>query len=215
MKKVIITDVDGVILKWQSMLPFFAQEKGIDLSEILKCQYTEEFIHTKDLFKCTPERARKLKHEYHNSNWIRHLTAYNDALDVLNSLNKDEYKVIAVTALDNTETALENRSYNLNVLFPGVFSEIHLTDNDKTGAFTEIIVNQSRKGNEIVAYVDDLPDHILTFRETYRDLTRKDFPFENLFLLARGPRDSFFGYDTEKYRDCKVNNWYEIKEKLL
>ena len=186
MKKVIITDVDGVILKWQSMLPFFAQEKGIDLSEILKCQYTEEFIHTKDLFKCTPERARKLKREYHNSNWIRHLTAYNDALDVLNSLNKDEYKVIAVTALDNTETALENRSYNLNVLFPGVFSEIHLTDNDKTGAFTEIIVNQSRKGNEIVAYVDDLPDHILTFRETYRDLTRKDFPFENLFLLARG-----------------------------
>lgn len=215
MKKVIITDVDGVILKWQSMLPFFAQEKGIDLSEILKCQYTEEFIHTKDLFKCTPERARKLKHEYHNSNWIRHLTAYNDALDVLNSLNKDVYKVIAVTALDNTDTALENRSYNLNVLFPGVFSEIHLTDNDKTGAFTEIIVNQSRKGNEIVAYVDDLPDHILTFRETYKNLTRDDFPFENLFLLARGPRDSFFSYDTEKYRDCKVNNWYEIKEKLL
>lgn len=91
MKKVIITDVDGVLLKWQSMLPFFAQEKGIDLSEILKCQYTEEFIHTKDLFKCTLDRARKLKHEYHNSNWIRHLTAYNDALNVLNSLNKDEY----------------------------------------------------------------------------------------------------------------------------
>lgn len=214
MKKVIITDVDGVLLKWQSMLPFFAQEKGIDLSEILKCQYTEEFIHTKDLFKCTLDRARKLKHEYHNSNWIRHLTAYNDALEVLNSL-KDEYIFIAVTALDNTDTALENRSYNLNVLFPGVFSEIHLTDNDKTGAFTEIIVNQSRKGNEIVAYVDDLPDHILTFRETYKNLTRDNFPFENLFLLVRGPRDSFFSYDTEKYRDCKVNNWYEIKEKIL
>lgn len=213
MKKVIITDVDGVILKWQSMLPFFAQEKGIDLSEILKCQHTEEFIHTKDLFKCTPERARKLKHEYHNSNWIRHLTAYNDALDVLNSLNKDVYKVIAVTALDNTDTALENRSYNLNVLFPGVFSEIHLTDNDKSTAFRKIIASEIDNKNKVVAYVDDLAHHIDTFNEEckmFYDTTGQP----KTFFLARGKRDKMpsLNYSNFVYN---VKDWYKIKEKLL
>jgi uncharacterized 32.4 kDa protein in gp30-rIII intergenic region len=213
MKKVIITDVDGVISMWSSMLPFFAQEKGIDLSEILKCQRTEEFIHTKDLFKCTPERARKLKHEYHNSNWIRYLTAYNDALDVLNSLNKDEYKVIAVTALDNTDTALENRSYNLNVLFPGVFSEIHLTDNDKSAAFRKIIGSEIENGNRIIAYVDDLAHHIDTFNEEYKmfyDMTGQP----KTFFLARGKRDKMpsLNYYSSVYN---VKDWYNIKEILL
>lgn len=219
MKKVIITDIDGVVLKWQSMLPFFAQEKGIDLSKILKCQVTEEFIHTKDLFKCTLERARKLKHEYHNSNWIRYLTAYTDALGVLNSLNKDEYKIIAVTALDCTETALENRSYNLNVLFPGVFSEVYLTDNDKSKTFNEIITNELHEGNKIVAYVDDLPYHIESFIESYLCIT--DEGFDKCFFLARGKRDRLpdlskfdsYGIKTNDY--YYVKDWYKIKENLL
>lgn len=217
MKKVIITDVDGVILKWQSMLPFFAQEKGIDLTEILKCQISEEFIHTKDLFRCSALYAKDLKEEYHNSKLIRHLTAYNDALDVLNNLPKDEYKVIAVSALDCTKTAMENRSYNLNVLFPGVFSEIHLTENDKSETFLHLIHREEHVlKNKIVAYVDDLSLHIDSFRFCYYNFHKKEFDYS--FFLHRGKRDQHplnrKSLITENgYYDIK--DWYQLKERLL
>lgn len=210
MKKIIVTDIDGVVLKWQQMLPFFAQEKGIDLSDILKVQYSEEFIHTKDLFKCTLEFARELKKEYHNSIWMKYLNAYNDAIEVLNELKNNGYTFIAVTALEKSETTLRNRSFNLNVLFPGVFSEIHLTDNNKENAFYRILIEETKKGNEIIAYVDDLVNHINTFDNCVKDINDTGFSIAPLkFQLARGKRDNYIKEDLSNYR---VNNWYDIKE---
>lgn len=211
-KKVIITDVDGVLVKWQSMLPFFAQEKGIDLKDILSCQYSEEFIHTKDLFKCTPEFSRILKKEYHNSDWIRYLSAYNDALEVINKL-KEDYTFIAVTALEKSETALRNRSYNLNTLFTGVFSEIHLTDNDKESTFLHILAEQCESGNDVVAYIDDLAEHLLSFERALETIKLANYKLAPVKIqLARGKRDKYIFEDKYTYR---AKDWFDVKEILV
>lgn len=51
-RPVIATDVDGVLLSWQSGLPYFAQKYNLPLEHILEMIQDDKFIKPGTLFGC-------------------------------------------------------------------------------------------------------------------------------------------------------------------
>src|SRR5699024_6026179 len=83
----------------------------------------ERFLSPGELFNCDNELGARLTEKYNQSDFIRYLSPYMDALKHINKLKKD-FDFVAVTALGDSIDALLNRQFNLNALFPGAFKEI-------------------------------------------------------------------------------------------
>lgn len=137
MKPIILTDVDGVLIQWQSGLPFFAQKYGIESKGIQQLQYTEKFIPYDEIFSGFSEReAKELFNLYNSSEYIRYLAAYRDAIESVNRL-KEDYDFISVSALSSNMDTILKRRFNLNAHFPGAFIDFVQCDADtpKTEVF--------------------------------------------------------------------------------
>ncbi|QQG32117.1 hypothetical protein CkP1_0217 [Citrobacter phage CkP1] len=206
-KPVIATDVDGILIKWQSGLPYFAQKYNLPLDEILKTIANDSFVAPAKLFNCSEEFASKLLLKYNNSDFIRYLSAYDDALKVVNELKKT-YDFVAVTALGNSVDAHLNRQFNLNALFPDAFKDIFVCDynESKDHLLTRVL---EKYGDRCVCYVDDLGKHIDSATEVFIGSV-KDF---KTFYLPRGERDHLPKYSGSAH--MTVKNWYEIKDILM
>lgn len=159
-KPVIATDVDGILVKWQSGLPYFAQKYNLKTESILELITEDKFVKASQLFQCDEELANKLMEKYNNSDFIRYLSGYSDAIFTVNRLAKD-YDFVCVTALGTEVDAYLNRRFNLNALFPGVFDDIRMCNHNesKQGLLHEVALDY---GDRVVAYIDDLPHHIDT-----------------------------------------------------
>lgn len=205
-KPVIATDVDGILIKWQSGLPYFAQKYDLPLDEILKTIANDSFVSPAKLFNCSEEFASKLLLKYNNSDFIRYLSAYDDALKVINELKK-HYDFVAVTALGNSVDAHLNRQFNLSALFPGAFKDIYVCDynESKDHLLTRVL---EKYGDRVVCYVDDLGKHIDSAIEVMCHL--KNF---KTFYLPRGERDHLPSHSGTAHHTVK--NWYEIKDILM
>jgi hypothetical protein len=198
MKPVILTDIDGVCISWQSGLPYFAQKYNLPLQHILNMIQDERFISPGELFNCDEELGKRLIEKYNVSDFIRYLSPYMDALKYINIL-KEEYDFVAVTALGDSIDALLNRQFNLNALFPGAFQEILMCGHteSKEQLFTRA---KNTYGERIKFYVDDLAHHCDTAAKVL------DVP---VFWLARGERDVL------PELAIKVSDWdqiYRIRE---
>jgi FMN phosphatase YigB (HAD superfamily) len=195
-KPIITTDVDGVLVKWQSGLPYFAQKYNLPVHHILEMIIDDQFVAPKDLFGVDEEFAQQLMVKYNCSDFIRYLAAYDDALKVVNAL-KDKYDFVAVTALGTSVDAKLNRQFNLNALFPGAFLETFICDHaePKTKLFEKI---KEKYGDRVVAYIDDLPHHVDSAYEVFGGEV-------NCMFMPRGQRDTF-----SKYGE-KVHNWEHVQ----
>ncbi|BBC78266.1 hypothetical protein KNT65_gp227 [Escherichia phage EcS1] len=157
-RKVIATDVDGILVKWQSGLPYFAQKYQLPIEGILDFLVDDKFVPPGEIFGCDEEFAVKLLLKYNNSDFIRYLAPYDDAVKWVNELKK-EYDFVAVTALGNSVDAHLNRQFNLNALFPGAFKDIMVCDfNESKDVLLEKV--KEKYGDRVVCYVDDLGSHI-------------------------------------------------------
>lgn len=179
-KKVIVTDVDGVLLSWQSGLPYFAQKYNLPLDHILEMIQDDKFISPGKLFNCDDELGEKLIEKYNASDFIRYLAPYMDALKQVNILKK-EYEFIAVTALGGSIDSRLNRQFNLNALFPGAFKDIYVCKHSasKEEAFRKV---KDKYGDRIVMYIDDLAHHV--------DMASFVFGKNvDMYFMKRGERD--------------------------
>lgn len=156
-RPVIATDVDGVLLSWQSGLPYFAQKYNLPLEHILEMIQDDKFIKPGTLFGCDDALGEQLINKYNCSDFIRYLAPYMDALRHINKLKK-VYDFVAVTALGDSIDARLNRQFNLNALFPGAFQDIQMCAHNES---KEMILTKVRLkyGNRVKFYVDDLPHH--------------------------------------------------------
>lgn len=198
-KKIIATDVDGVLLSWQSGLPYFAQKYNLPLDHILEMIVDDRFITPKDLFGTEDEVfAKQLLDKYNSSDFIRYLAPYADALKSINRM-KDRYDFVAITALGDSVDARLNRQFNLNALFPGAFKEIYMCSHNasKKELFERV---KEKYGDDLVCYVDDLPNHMNTAAEVFPDSV-------DMFWMLRGERDGVCGART-------VTSWYEIESAM-
>lgn len=195
MKPVILTDIDGVCLSWQSGLPYFAQKYNLPLEHILKMIQDEKFVTPGKLFNCDEELGAQLIEKYNCSDFIRYLSPYADALRVINNL-KEQYDFVAVTALGDSIDARLNRQFNLNALFPGAFKEVMMCGH--TASKEELFQKAKTKYN-VVCYIDDLAHHCDHASEIL------EVP---VYWMARGERDAI------PKTASKVFNWDDVAGQL-
>lgn len=195
-KPIIATDVDGVLVKWQSGLPYFAQKYNLPVHHILDMIIDDQFVAPEDLFGVDSEFAQQLMVKYNCSDFIRYLAAYDDALKVVNSL-KEKYDFVAVTALGTSVDAKLNRQFNLNALFPDAFIETFICDHSapKKDLFEKI---KDKYGDRIIAYIDDLSHHVDHAFEVFG-------PNVKTMFMPRGHRD------TQSMYGERVDNWERVK----
>ncbi|AWD90362.1 hypothetical protein KNT87_gp207 [Erwinia phage Cronus] len=192
---VIATDIDGVVVKWQSGLPYFAQKYNLPLQHILDLIIEDIFVPPAQLFDCHEDLANKLMKKYNSSDFIRYLAPYSDALSVINRL-KSKYRFVAVTALGTDVDSMLNRKFNLQALFPDAFDDIFVCGHNESKASLLRKVNEKYKG-DVVAFVDDMPGHVDT---AYDEL---DCP---IFWMPRGHRD-----DSPVNPHKKVRDWNDLE----
>lgn len=123
--KIILTDIDGVILDFgQTFLKFLEEVKG-------EVTTVEDYFRGKR--EIPLEEHQRIVAEYTHSDYFRHLNPKLCALDVLNGLRKEGWRFIAVTACDTEhpdqciKTAYNNRMENLERHFPDVFEDMHFS----------------------------------------------------------------------------------------
>lgn len=197
-RPIIATDIDGVVIKWQSGLPYFAQKYNLPLAHILNVIIEDKFIPPAEIFDCHKDLADKLIKKYNSSDFIRYLAPFDDALEVINRL-KSKYRFVAVTALGTDVDSMLNRKFNLQALFPDAFEDIFVCGHDESKSVLLRKVKE-KYGSDVVAFIDDMPHHI---EAAYEEL---DCP---MFWMPRGPRD---GEPLCSHR--KVKDWNDIEWSL-
>lgn len=200
-KRVILTDVDGILIKWQSGLPYFVQKYGIDTSVILETMVTENFKTASELFGFNERLSNMFLEEYNASDFIRYLSGYDDAIHVINQL-KSEFDFIAITALGNTDGALMNRCFNLNTLFPGAFKDIRCVNYNES-KLPHYIAAKQKYRERLVCFVDDLAHNLEDCHDAISELP--------LIHMIRGDEGN------RKEATCpviKVKNWYDIQQRI-
>lgn len=196
MKKVILTDIDGVSIQWQSGLAYFAHKYGIKTDVIIEMISDEKFRTADKIFQTDEATGKQLIEKYNNSDFIRYLAAYKDALKVINELKKD-YDFVAITALGNSIDAKLNRQFNLNALFPGAFQEILMCGH--TESKDALLVQAKEKyGSRIVCYIDDLPSHCEAALKVFKGTD------VDVFFMPRGER-------SDKTNAYFVKDWTEVQ----
>lgn len=196
MKNIILTDIDGVAIQWQSGLAYFAHKFGIKTDVIIDMISDEKFRTADKIFQTDEATGKQLIEKYNNSDFIRYLAAYRDALKVINELKKD-YDFVAVTALGNSIDAKLNRQFNLNALFPGAFQEILMCGH--TESKDALLVQAKEKyGSRIVCYIDDLPSHCEAALKVFKGTD------VDVFFMPRGER-------SEKTSAYLVKDWTEVQ----
>lgn len=194
-KPVILTDVDGILVQWASGLPYFAQKHGINTDNILRNLVDEKFRDGMEMFGFNDRISNILMNEYNNSDFIKYLAGYKDAIDVVNRL-KERYNFIAITALGTTNEALLNRCCNLNTLFPGAFRDI-MCVNYGESKLPHYLSVKKKYGSRLVCFIDDLASNLEDCHDVMSTLP--------LVHMVRGER---------RMTECAahvVNDWYGIE----
>lgn len=202
MKKVILTDIDGVLVDWRGKIFDFMVDQYKDSldQEKLKNQLNgEEYCHFSDLVGNYGDPA-EICDSYINSFHLKQLPCYEDAKTVINEL-KNDYTFIGVTALGTTEQIKKNRQDNLELHFPNVFKHVFYVNPYESKA-PHIKQLTDLYGDKIVCFVDDL---IYNLNDSY-------YANSNIkqFYLNRTNEN-----EKPNVPHIEVKNWFHIKEKLL
>lgn len=123
-KKLILTDVDGVLLDWEQAFHDWMEAQGFVKGEIptydMHVLYNHEKAHIKALIR-----------EFNNSAWMCCLKPLRDAVDGVTKLAEQGYRFGAITSLSLDPYAGKLRKENLENVFGDVFDFVECLD---TGA---------------------------------------------------------------------------------
>jgi len=151
--KVILTDIDGVVLDWEEGFNVWMQHHGHELVEGYQFQYNVGLR-----YGMTREQGNKLVKQFNESAAIGFLPPLRDAQWYINLLHeKHGYKFIALTSLSLDPYAKELRVRNLKKLMGDSFMDVICLD---TGADKdEILAEYGAKypGNY---WIEDKPENL-------------------------------------------------------
>lgn len=156
-KDIIIFDVDGVLLKWESNLPFFCLKNGIDPVHACKAYSAANHLPADELFGVSdPEIGRELIRKYNLGDTGRYLAAFEDAVAHIHKLSK-KYDLVALTSFGVGTEYWLNRKFNLEAFFPNCFKDLICIDlgESKIPYVQDIINKHESLKQKVVAFVDD------------------------------------------------------------
>lgn len=132
--KIILVDIDGVILNWVSPFCEFMYDKGY--KNLDKSHYAIE-----KMFSIPKEEAKKLIREFNESERIRNLPPHEDAVKYVKKIHEQYgYVFHCITSLSKDPKAYEMRVENIKSLFGDTAFERFIvldTGEDKTEALKE------------------------------------------------------------------------------
>lgn len=131
MKKLILTDCDGVLLNWNDGFNKFMSQKGFPQIPNTDHEYNISVRHnisTKD--------ALKFMREYNEGEGVEHLEPFADSVKYVNKLSRLGFRFIVVTSISNHPDAKIRRVRNLENVFGKVFDDVHCIEMGASKAFT-------------------------------------------------------------------------------
>lgn len=115
--KVLLTDVDGVLLSWTNSFDKFASSLGYDIDPTK--YLASERCNT------TIEQGKNLVKEFnHNKHYMANLEPLADSVKYVSELVEDGYIFAALTSVSDDPDIAECRSKNLKNIFGDVFIEV-------------------------------------------------------------------------------------------
>ena len=117
-EKIILTDVDGVLLDWaQGFDQFLLQHYKIKVKD--PTQYT---AHLR--WEGTKEQMKALTWHFNMSAWMRYLNPLRDSVPVVKKLGEEGWRFIAITSMHSDSYAHKLRENNLKELYGDVWSQV-------------------------------------------------------------------------------------------
>lgn len=197
-RPVVLTDIDGCCVKWQSGLPYYMGKHNIPTTAALDSLLHERFLSAEELFGMSEDVAFTFLKDYNRSKFIKYLSPYDDALKMINEM-KEHWDFVAVTALGTEKETVMNRVFNLNTLFPGAFKDILVCGANESK--DDILQKAKNKHDNIIMFIDDLDKNI--------DSAFRVMPNVPRYHLKRGFRH------TPVHTCFEVNDMIEIKNHYL
>ena len=119
MEKIILTDVDGVLLKWEDGFNTFMESKGYSRMPNTATEFSMAIRYGITLRKTNEYIA-----EYNESDAMSSLEPFADSVAYVAKLAAKGFRFIAVTSMSDHPDAKMYRTQNLLNLFGNVFDEI-------------------------------------------------------------------------------------------
>jgi|ERR1700691_520457 len=184
--KLILTDIDEVILKWQdSFYVWFLKNKIKNNNIITKLGIRPDFDQWIDIY---PDNFNDTIITFNKSESFGKLIPYDSALVELPILKNLGYKFIGITACGVDVTTKTLRRNNLEYYFPGIFEEIHFSDINKDK-------DTFLKMYPFSWWIDDRPKHL-------------DIGYNfghNCLLYSQN-----YNLSCQDSRFTRVNDWHQI-----
>lgn len=150
-KPIILQDVDGCVLDWLSKLPEYLVKRGLNPEHAIRAYSHGEFLGHSEITGLPEDEAFQLVLDYNESEYIKYLTPYRDALAVVNLL-KHEFDFVAVTAIGREGKSSQYRMENLNFWYPNAFKDIHVVNMHESKL--DVLMKYDR-----TFFIDDSPSY--------------------------------------------------------
>lgn len=152
--KVIVTDVDGVLLNWEYAFNEWMEFKGYTPVQDYKHHY--DIKHQYQLE--SKNKGHKLIREFNTSAAIGFLPPLRDAQYYVKMLaEKHQYRFVALTSLSLDPYAVKLRERNLTKMFGDIFDQVICLDTgaDKTQALIELYQKYGK-----TYWLEDKPENV-------------------------------------------------------
>lgn len=178
-KPVVVVDVDGVLLNWQSHLIPFCMKNGLDTKKAEMIIDTEAFLNPFGDECC--EKAQRMIRKYNASDYMEILDPYSDAYHFFRNNSCKDFDFILCTAMSEKEEDINKRIKNIKNTFGDIFKTIFYCDtmSDKVELYKEI----KDTFGVPVAFIDDKPSNLDDAHEVWGDGVK-------YIHVVRGMRDS-------------------------
>jgi hypothetical protein len=187
-KNLILTDIDGVMLDWETAFHDWMESKGFVRGAIASYDMHKVYNQRKPLIK-------ELVAEFNNSAWMCCLKPLRDAQYGVAKIADAGYRFGAITSLSLDPYAGELRKQNLNNLFGDVFDFVTCLD---TGADKDDALLPWKDSG--LWWIEDKPSNA----KLGADLGLKT-------LLIRHEHNAYFDYSGVK----KVDTWAQIYNAIV
>lgn len=125
--RLILTDVDGVLLHWEEH--FHAYMKSQGHQRAYGVERTSSYWKEREYPDLSQTEARKAVYQYNTSAWMLGLPPYKDARQGVARLSDAGYRFVAITAMGLDPYAKQAREINLERMFGyDVFEDVITTD---------------------------------------------------------------------------------------
>ena len=139
MKKIILSDADGVLVNWNNGFTKFMIEKGFPQIPNTDHEYSISARHN-----ISTKKAMEFVKEFNEGADIEHLHPFADSVKYVGKLARLGFRFIVVTSISSHPDAKVRRTKNLQNIFGDVFDDVHCIEQGASKA--NILMNWADTG---------------------------------------------------------------------